>query len=243
MSLVRSADSLFPQTRWSLVVDAKQASEENAMRALSELCQAYWFPLYTCARGAKLSPQDAEDCVQGFLARLIEKRSLQLVAEEKGRLRAFLRVSIKNFIAEQWQRNRRQKRGGGAVHLSIDQEWAEGKLEASTGEGAEADSAFDRHWAESLLKTAFERLEAYYDKGGRGALYQEIKGCLVGGGNYGSVDGIAERLGMSSATVRSAVFKLRRRFRDYVEAEVRDTCSDEEETRAEIRYLCQILAL
>ena len=233
-------EKLFPDTRWTLVVNAREGGAERAESALAELCQSYWYPLYACARRSGLAPSDAEDCVQGLLSRMLAKRSFETVSKDRGRLRAFLQTSIRNFLTQEWVKGQRQKRGGGVVHLSIDQQWGEQQLQNEPMAADSPEAEFDRSWAYNLLHKVFGRLEAHYEKSGKLEIYQTLKGCLKGEGRYDS--SVAESLGLSAEGLRSMVFKLRRRFREYIEEEVRETCADEADAKEEIRYLCQVLA-
>lgn len=235
-----SNSPLFPDTRWSLVIDAQGGdADTRAQRAIGELCQSYWYPLYAYLRGSGLSPQDAEDRTQAFFANVLAHRSLDAVSPERGKLRAFLKAALRNFNNNEWRRDYAQKRGGGEVHLSIDQDWAEERLAAEPD--TDPLDSFDRHWAFSLLKTVFKRLEDHHDRTGKRELYDAIKGCLQGDGKYEAGETIAVRLGISHEGVRSAVFKLRRRFRDYVHEEIAETCASPDEAKEEIAYLCRIL--
>jgi len=237
-----SKKSSFPETRWSLIVRA-QGQSPDAQKALEDLCQTYWYPLYGFARFWGLNPQDAEDSTQGFFQRLLANRTIDKVAEDRGKLRAFLLASMKNFLASSSRDQKALKRGGGQALLSIDQDWAEGTLGDTLADKNEAPEAtFDRHWAFSLLNSVSRRLEAHYEKIGKRELYEAIKGCLEGDGTYETGEALAARLGISHESVRSAVFKLRRRFREYVEEAIRDTCADESEVKDEISHLCRILA-
>ncbi len=232
--------SPFPETRWTLVLKAGDG-DERAREALGELCQLYWFPLYSYARQWGLSPQDAEDGTQGFFQLLLANRSLDTVARDRGRLRSFLLASMRNFLTSRARHEKAQKRGGGQPLLSIDQDWAEGTLSlADPSDDREA--AFDRHWAFAILNSVSARLEAHYDRSGKREIYEALKGCLEGDGSYESGSESATRLGLSPEGLRSAVFKLRRRFREHVEEAVRDTCADDTEVREEIAHLCRILA-
>ena len=150
---------------------------------------------------------------------------------------------MKNFLMSRKREENALKRGGGHQIVSIDQEWAEGTLgDTLAQKGDEPEAAFDRNWAFSLLNSVSLRLEAYYDKIGKREIYEAIKGCLEGDGTYDAGEKLAARLGISKEGVRSAVFKLRRRFREYIEEAVRDTCADETDVKDEIAHLCRILA-
>ncbi|MES2696190.1 MAG: sigma-70 family RNA polymerase sigma factor, partial [Verrucomicrobiota bacterium] len=86
----------FATTRWTLVL----AAGEGTDRALGELCSLYRSPLLTHARRRGLSPADADDAVQGFLARLLRLESLASARRERGRFRAFLLGSFNHYLAD-----------------------------------------------------------------------------------------------------------------------------------------------
>src|SRR6516162_8007420 len=94
-----SAHAEFPSTHWSIVLSAGATS--GAAVALEELCRAYWPPLYSFLRRQGYPPHDAEDLVQGFLARLLAREDLAGVCPEKGRFRTFLLTSLRNFTIKQ----------------------------------------------------------------------------------------------------------------------------------------------
>jgi len=113
-------DPRFPSTHWSVVLAARGEQSEIALQALSELCANYWYPLYAYARRRGKKPEEAEDLTQGFFARLLAKKYLDVADPEKGRLRTFLLTAFKRFLANEWDKERAQKRGGGQRPLSID---------------------------------------------------------------------------------------------------------------------------
>ncbi|MEM7385258.1 MAG: hypothetical protein AAF514_09965 [Verrucomicrobiota bacterium] len=227
----------YPITRWSLIANAKSGSDTQANRALNEICRVYWNPLYLSLRNTGLSKQDAEDRTQAFILCLIERQSLASVGPENGRLRTFLKASLTKFNNSAWRREYAQKRGGGKNPVPIDLDWNE----PDPGSTVDPFQDFDRHWAIALLKSVFDRLETHYERKNKGDLYQSIKGCLEGDGKYEGGEEAAKRLNMSPEGVRSAVFQIRRKFRDYVKEEIADTCSSPEEAREELAYLCRML--
>jgi RNA polymerase sigma-70 factor (ECF subfamily) len=58
----------FVSTRWSIVNDARRKTSAVSRRALAELCEVYWYPLYAFIRRRGLSPEDAQDMTQAFFA-------------------------------------------------------------------------------------------------------------------------------------------------------------------------------
>ena len=115
-----SARAYFTTTHWSVVLRAGQTATASDREALGALCRAYWRPLYAFARRLGQTPADAEDLTQGFFARLIEKNDLADACREKGRFRTFLLTAFKRFLANEWDRQHAQKRGGFQPALSID---------------------------------------------------------------------------------------------------------------------------
>ncbi|MDA0813124.1 MAG: hypothetical protein O3C21_12155, partial [Verrucomicrobia bacterium] len=127
MPLVLSpSGSMFPTTRWALMLAAHSATEVSARKALSELCEMYWFPLYAYARSYGCTPHDAEDATQGFFCDFLGRQDFSKAEENKGKLRDFLRASMRNYLNKGRRKARAERRGGGAIHISIDQQSAEG---------------------------------------------------------------------------------------------------------------------
>src|SRR6266853_5440339 len=86
----------FVTTHWSVVLAAQGESTE-ADAALEKLCRTYWWPLYGFVRRQGYRPEEAQDLTQAFFARLLERRDLETMRQERGRLRSYLLASIKNF--------------------------------------------------------------------------------------------------------------------------------------------------
>ncbi|NLW86019.1 MAG: hypothetical protein GXY38_04020 [Planctomycetes bacterium] len=101
-----------------------------ARRAMGELVQMYWFPLYAYVRRRGSGPAQAEDLVQGFFARLLEKDALALVDRRRGKFRSFLLASLQNFLSNEWDKNRAAKRGGRADIVALDAMEAEARYAA-----------------------------------------------------------------------------------------------------------------
>src|SRR2546422_2450147 len=120
----------FPPTRWSVVLDATLRHSPASAAALETLCRAYWYPLYAYVRRCGQSPHDAQDLTQDFFCRLLEKNWLDAAAREKGKLRTFLIVALKNFMSKQWRRASAQRRGGGQEHAPFDTAFAESRYPA-----------------------------------------------------------------------------------------------------------------
>src|SRR5207249_8893705 len=125
--------------------------------ALEELCRTYWFPLYAYVRRRGHTKEDAEDLTQEFFARFLGKNYLEGLSAGRGRFRAFLLASLKHFLANEWDKSQRQKRGGGVTLLSLDWQTADTQFQIAANEPS-PEKAFDREWALALLAHVIERL-------------------------------------------------------------------------------------
>jgi len=61
----------FATTHWSVVQAAGGLHSTVAARALEQLCQTYWYPLYAYVRRRGSSPEAAADLTQSFFAQLL----------------------------------------------------------------------------------------------------------------------------------------------------------------------------
>jgi len=235
-----SGDESFLTTHWSLVLRAGGEDSERAQLALASLCRSYWYPLYAFVRRKGVAAQDAEDVVQSFFARLLDKQALSQVRPEKGRFRSFLLASIQNHLANLRAAESSQKRGGGQVALDIDFAAADARFRLEAGV-LDAQKSFERAWALELLARALSGLEQEYRASERGALFDVLKPELVGGQSAPYAD-YAERLCSNVAAVKVAVHRLRKRYRDRLRAAIAETVAGEAEIESEIADLFKALA-
>jgi len=230
----------FPRTRWSVVLAARQRAPESAV-ALETICRAYWYPLYAFVRRSGCSPEDAEDLTQEFFCRLLERRWLDAADRQKGRLRTFLIVAMKRFMAKEWRRAAAQRRGGGQSQVSLNTTIAESRYAAAPPPSLAAEAVFDREWALTLLGLTLERLRAEFAAAGKPGDFEALKGCLTHA--RGAIDyaAAAERLGASQGAARVAVHRLRKRFREVYREEISQTLADGTDLDAEMRHLAAAL--
>lgn len=218
-----------------MVLNAADPSSKESERALEEICQTYWFPLYAYIRRRGRSPEDAEDLTQAFFQRLLEQRWIENADRNKGKLRAFLITALKHFMANEWRKASAQKRGGGQRPLSLDSRLAEGRYASAAPPQLAAESLFDRQWALTLLDLTMQRLEQDYDDSGKAALFAQLKNGLAI--QTPDTSSLADKLGMSEGAIRVAVHRLRKRFRELYRAEVVQTLPDGADLDEEIHYL------
>ncbi|MGI8601553.1 MAG: RNA polymerase sigma factor [Verrucomicrobiales bacterium] len=232
-----SAAPDFLTTHWSVVIRARDAEPTEALTALEQLCLAYWQPLYTFARCSGLTPPDAQDVVQGFFAQLIARQGLRRVDPSKGRFRSFMLASLRNFMADERDRAHAAKRGGGAEVLSLDFALAEKAFERQFANSESPERAFDRAWAMAVLERAQARVREECVAAGKGGLYEAL-GPASAEESYASV---GARLGLSESAIKTAAFRLRRRYRDLIRNEIAQTVSTEAELNDELDgLLCAV---
>jgi len=235
-------DGLFPHTRWSLVLRARDGGEQTSEMALEGLCAIYRGPVYAFVRSRGFDPHDAEDLTQGFFADLLRRPFLAEVDPEKGKFRSFLLASVKNYLSKERRRASAQKRGGGAAPLAMDFTEIESRFASEEAGRLAPDVVFDRQWALALLESVLAALEAQYRENGRGELFDALKERLVDEGDPRSYRQIAERFDMEEGTVKVAAHRLRKRYRLALRSAVARTVSDESEVEAELNYLMNIFS-
>jgi RNA polymerase sigma factor (sigma-70 family) len=237
---------LFPSTHWSVVIAAgeSQAEPEIARAALAQLCQTYWAPLYSFVRSRGYTVHDAQDLTQSFFAYLIEHKIYARADQQKGRFRSFLLVSLKNFLADAFDRERTLKRGGAHNFLPLHEEQAkeaESLFQTHSATNSE-DQIFDRSWADALVAAGLERLSADYKGASKERLFNELRIFLTSGADppptYAE---LAVRLSMTESTLRSHVTRLRARYREALRAEVRRTVNTEAQVDQELHELLRVL--
>ena len=228
---------IFATTRWTVVLAAGQVAGPQSTAALEELCHAYWYPLYAYVRRRGYNKEDAEDLVQAFFARFLEKNYLANLDAERGRFRAFLLASLKHFLINEWKKAQRQNRGGGELPLSLDWETADTKFQVAATNEPSPDKAFDREWALALLAKVIERLQKECAAEGKGKVFEQLKTFLMAGKGESAQSEVAKVLDMEEGAVRVAIHRLRKRYRALLRDEIVQTLADESLVDEELRAL------
>ncbi len=231
----------FQTTLWSMVLSARDGASSEAREALAALCAMYWYPLYAFVRRKGYDAETAQDLVQGFFTRLLEKGDLAAVQQEKGRFRSFLMAACAHFLANQADHDRTRKRGGGRSPISIDRLTAEGRYAREPAHSLTAERLFERQWALALLDNVLKSLEAEMTKAGKARQFAALRPVLLGGAKRAPYGPIAADLGGSEEAARAAALRLRRRYRELLCEEVARTVDDPAEIDVEIRSLFRAL--
>jgi RNA polymerase sigma-70 factor (ECF subfamily) len=232
---------LFPRTRWSVVLAARERYSPESFSALESICKAYWYPLYVYVRRSGQSAHDAQDLTQAFFARLLEKHWLDAADPEKGRLRTFLITALKHFLSKEWRREAAQKRGGAREHVPFDTVLAEKMYSGEAPGAVPLDEAFDRQWALTLLDLTLKRLQAEFEMAGKPKDFEVLKGSLVAARGAIDYDILAAQLSINPGAARVAVHRLRKRFREIYREEIFQTLAKNVDLESELRHLAAAL--
>jgi RNA polymerase sigma factor (sigma-70 family) len=230
-------DREFAATRWSVVLAAGRRSSPDSRRALELLCAAYWYPLYTYVRRRVADVHQARDLTQEFFAVLLERDALEAADRERGRFRSFLLTSFKNFLADEWDKAKAQKRGGGQPAIPLDLESAESRYRLEPADELPPDRFFERQWALTLLAKVLDRLRDEHVAKGKERQFDALKPFLGGESEPGSYERAARALEISEGAAKVAVHRMRGRYRHILRAEIAETVSDPGEVDDEIRSL------
>jgi RNA polymerase sigma-70 factor (ECF subfamily) len=207
-----AGQDVFATTHWSLVLAAGQSPSPEADAALEALCCAYWYPTYVYVRRKGHGPEDAKDLTQAFFAALLEKRLFRIADPAKGKFRSFLLGVLDHFLARQWTKAHRQKRGGGQVLQSLDETALEDRYRLEPAHEETPERAFERQWALALLETTFLRLQEECRQSDKADLFEQTKSLLSGEKAACSYREIGVRLGLNEGAVKVAVHRLRQRY-------------------------------
>lgn len=233
--------AVFSPTRWTQVILARDGNSTPARKALGELCQTYWYPLYAFIRRSGYSREDAQDLVQEFFGRLLARDWLAQVDESKGRFRSFLLAALKHFLANQLDKARALKRGGAHQFVSLDGLAAETRYQLEPADLQSPDKIFERRWALQLLDESLAALQQEYAREGKDAVFDQLKVCLAGSRESIPYAELAPRLGISVGALKVMVLRLRARYRELLRRAVSCTVAEASQVEVEMRHLVEVL--
>jgi RNA polymerase sigma factor (sigma-70 family) len=233
--------SRFATTNWSLILRAATGDAEAEL-AMALLCEAYWYPVYAFVRRQGHSAGDAEDLTQGYFARFLEKGFIREVRPEHGRFRAFILVSVKNFLHNERDRERAFKRGGGRRLVSLDAAMAERTYEEKVADGTTPEDLFEKAWARTLFDRVIDQLMQEANRRGRGERVARLRPLLTDAGPSMPYAEIAAEWGVGESAVRAAVHRLRKDLATLLREEVRQTVADDADVDDELRHILAVLA-
>ena len=228
---------IFPQTAWSRIyAGAGAGSDEEIREALDEICRRYWQPARKFLRFLGCGDQDAEDIAQEFFATWATPEKLERLGPEKGRLRSYLKQSLRRHFISHWRAGQALRRGGGEARVTLD------SVAEPAIDDVAADLEYDLAWADAVLAAVVKRMGAAYHGRGKGKLFEILADSLPGGPGLQPYAEIAVLAGVSESQIKLEVHRLRRRFANELRGEVAATLADPEELEDELRHLLRIMA-
>lgn len=239
----RQPADVFATTRWTLVLSAALGSSPQSERALADLCQAYWYPLYAFVRRRGHSHEEAEDLTQSFFASFLTGNQLSQLSAERGKFRAYLLACLKHFLANEWARVATQKRGGRIEHLSLDWRDAEDRYGLEPPDLVTPDLLYDRAWALALLERVMGLLKQECQKEGKPRLFECANLFLSTRSDAIPYAEAADQLNMEEGAAGVAVHRLRKRYRTLLREEIAQTLGNPSAVDEELRSLKAALSL
>ena len=237
---VRNGGVAFATTHWSVVLEA-QGESPAAQEALEKLCRTYWRPICAFLRRQGVRPEEAEDITQGFFAQLLERRSLNAVRKEKGRLRSYLLGALKYFMADEQRRAMAIKRGKGQRLIPLEQLRADAGIDVEPADPVTAEMIYERRWALTVLEQVLNRLKGEYATAGNAALFDSLKQLLPDEPGSPSQAEIATQLGMTENAARQAFYRFRQRYQSLLREEIANTVATPADIEDELRHLIAVI--
>jgi RNA polymerase sigma factor (sigma-70 family) len=232
--------ALFTTTHWSVVLEA-QGESPAAHEALEKLCRTYWRPIYSFVRRQGAQGEDAEDLTQGFFTLLLERKDLNTVRKEKGRLRSYLLASLKNFLTDERRRVMAIKRGKGQRLIPLEDIRESECIDFERSDRLTADQIYERRWAFTVLEQVMARLRDEYRSAGNLRFFDQMKKMLMDESGRLSQAQVASEFGMTENAVKQAFYRFRQRYQTLFREEIAHTVAIPSDIENELRYLITVV--
>jgi len=230
----------FATTHWSVVLEA-QGESPAAQDALEKLCRTYWRPIYSFVRRRGAATQDAEDLTQGFFALLVERKDLNTVRKEKGRLRSYLLTSVKHFLADESRHAMAVKRGKGQRLIPLDEIRERERIDVERSDRLTADQIYERRWAFTVLEQVMARLRDEYRSAGNLRFFDQMKKMLMDEPGRPSQAQVASEFEMTENAVKQAFYRFRQRYQTLLREEIAHTVATPSDIEDELRHLIAVV--
>jgi RNA polymerase sigma factor (sigma-70 family) len=230
----------FATTHWSVVLEA-QGESPAAQDALEKLCRTYWRPIYSFVRRQGAATQDAEDLTQGFFALLLERKDLNTVRKEKGRLRSYLLTSVKHFLADESRHAMAVKRGKGQRLIPLDEIRERECIDVERSDRLTAEQIYERRWAFTVLEQVMARLRDEYRSAGNLRFFDQMKKMLMDEPGRPSQAQVASEFDMTENAVKQAFYRFRQRYQTLLREEIAHTVATPSDIEDELRHLIAVV--
>ena len=239
---MKTHSSPFPTTHWTLIQSVQQGSEQDATKAMEEICKKYWFPIYAYLRRSGRSAHDSEDITQAFFQRLIAEDTIKLARQERGKLRSFLLTVLVRLLSDLGRYNKALKRGGGERLIAFDEMEAEERYACEPKDIRDPEIIYLHAWAGDLIHNVRAKVQRAFQVEGRGEMFAALEPYLGNDDSQPPYDELATKLGSTAGAVRLLVHRLRKRFRGLLEREIAKTVMRPEDIQEELAWLRHVVA-
>jgi RNA polymerase sigma-70 factor (ECF subfamily) len=232
------------KTSWRILLDTRDPSTAVARAAMDDFARVYWLPVYGHVRRRVSDPERSLDLTQEFFATWLEKRWVEGADPARGRFRTFLFVVLDRFLADQHDRERALKRGGGQSRIPLDAGEAERMLAGRTEDGVDPARLFNQRWAMAVVRDCLDQLRREYAGQGKG-VHADLFIRYYGFESTGTALGyalLAQEFGLSETDVTNYLQRARASFRKLLEHRVLQSVESPDEVRGEIDELFRSLA-
>jgi RNA polymerase sigma factor (sigma-70 family) len=236
----RSSGRVFATTSWSMVVQAATPESPESSFALADLCDAYWYPLYSFVRRKGYNREEAEDLTQSFFSELLEKKQLSVADQQRGRFRTFLLAALDHFVSKQWRAKNALKRGGGSSIISFDFQTADEQYANEPFHEWTPQKIFERNWALAILSKTLAGVRKQYVESDKTELFEELKVYLGDSSNV-TYKSIAEKLDTTEGAIKVAVHRLREWYGEQLRIQIARTVEFTSDVNQELQSLMQAL--
>jgi RNA polymerase sigma factor (sigma-70 family) len=230
----------FTTTHWSVVLEA-QGESPAAKEALEKLCRMYWRPIYSFVRRQGAGTEDAEDLTQGFFALLLERKDLNTIRKERGRLRSYLLTSVKHFLADESRHAMAVKRGKGQRLIPLDDIRERERIDVERSDRLTADQIYERRWAFTVLEQVMTRLRDEYRSAGNLRFFDQMKKMLMDEPDRPSQAQVASEFDMKENAVKQAFYRFRQRYQTLLREEIAHTVAVPSDIEDELRHLIAVV--
>jgi len=230
----------FATTHWSVVLEA-QGKSPAAQEALEKLCRTYWRPIYGFVRRQGSKPEEAEDLTQGFFALILERKDLNIVRKEKGRLRSYLLTSVKHFLADESRHAMAVKRGKGQRLIPLDDIRERERVDVERSDRLTADQIYECRWAFTVLEEVMARLRDEYRSAGNVRFFDQMKKMLMDEPSRLSQAQVASEFDMTENAVKQAFYRFRQRYQTLLREEISHTVAMPSDIEDELRHLIAVV--
>jgi RNA polymerase sigma-70 factor (ECF subfamily) len=228
----------FATTRWSMAMQLAAVESPDARRALGELAQRYWYPVYAYVRRCGHAPDIAQEITLSFLQRLLRDAYRNTEQRAPALYRRYLLDRLHAFLAGDWTETVKVEPPAELLQAPAD---LEARFQSDHVHTRSPEETYQRGFALEVLHRAFRRLRSEAAETGRMDMYEALQGYLARDPGPGEYELIARRVGSRALALVLALKRLRQRFQELAAEELADTVGSADDLAAEQEALLRVL--